>query len=72
MTLCLCLYILSLMAILSPLSANHSTATLKSIVSDLHAYQKSPELIQKSSCRRGHEKPFRHARLCLHLAFTAD
>lgn len=49
MTLRLCLYILNLTATLPPLSANHSLAALKSITTDLHAYQKSPELIPKKS-----------------------
>lgn len=49
MTLRLCLYILNLIAASPPLSANHSSAALKSITTDLHAYQKSSELIPKKS-----------------------
>lgn len=71
MKLCVCLYILSLMAALAPLSPNYTT--LKSIISDFCAYKKSPEFTQKERARRwGHEKPFRRVRLCLHPAFTAE
>lgn len=45
-----CVYILSLVATLSPLSSTRGTATLKSIISDFFAYQKSLEFIpQKKS-----------------------
>lgn len=55
MKLRLCLYTLSLTATLSPLSSNHGTATLKSILSDSCAYQKSPELVQNKKVLSGED-----------------